>query len=370
MQEVDVMSNHLFNPNLIDFTQEPLFLGEGRNISRLDLSIESHISKMTADAIGKLWFSGDFSPSKDGKDYIANDPSLNILFMKNLKFQTLLDSLAARSVAEVFIPITTNPQLASWWFQHAFFEENIHSQSYADILKGLPVDAKSIFDDIMVNPAIIARAKSIVACFEDTVTHNAKMILNTPDYSRELHKVSIVKSLIALNILEAVLFKSSFLTSFAFKENGIYSVTADIISKIAQDESGHYAMTINLINRLRKDPSWAYIFVEHSETIDQLYKDAITADFDWIDYCYSNDVQLLGVNNKVLKQYVTANLYSVMTSIGQPPIVDKLDNPCKWANKYTRPSSIQTAQKEKTSGNYLLGIVKRDMTSAMWETLP
>ena len=363
------MSTHLFNPNPIDFAQTPLFLGEGRNISRLDLSIEPHISKMTSDAIGKLWFSGDFSPSKDGKDYISSAPALNVLYMKNLKFQTLLDSLAARSVAEVFIPITTNPQLASWWFQHAFFEENIHSQSYADILKGLPVDAKAIFDDIMVNPAILARAKSVVACFEDTVQHNARMILQTSDYNIEAHKVSIVMSLIALNILEAVLFKSSFLTSFAFKENGLYSVTADIISKIAQDESMHYAMTISLINRLRKDPAWAYIFVEHSLTIDQLYRDAIEADYDWIDYCYTDEVQLLGVNNKVLKQYVTANLYSVMTSIGQTPIVDKLDNPCKWASKYTRPSSIQTAQKEKTSGNYLLGIVKRDMTKEKWSAL-
>lgn len=376
------MSQHLFNPNPIDFQAEPLFLGTGRNIARLDLALEPGISKATADAIGKLWFSGDFSPSKDAKDHIACGPELNTLFMKNLKFQTLLDSLAARSVAEVFIPITTNPQLANWWTQHIFFEENIHSQSYADILKGLPVDAKAIFDDIMINPAILARAESIVACFEDTVNWNSLMVVKDSEtlpkdivihaintYDEEAHKVSIVMSLFALNILEAVLFKSSFLTSFAFKENGLYSVTADIVSKIAQDEAGHYAMTINLLNRLRKDPAWAYIFTENSAQIDQLYRDALEADFDWIDYCYTDDVQLLGVNNKVLKQYVTANLHSVMTSVQQPPIVDKLDNPCKWANKYTRPSSIQTAQKEKTSGNYLLGIVKKDMTKEKWENL-
>lgn len=361
--------NHLFNPNPIDFTYQPLFLGEGRNISRLDLSIEPHISKSTADALGKLWFSGDFSPSKDGKDYIASAPSLQILYMKNIKFQTLLDSLAARSVAEVFIPVTTNPQLSSWWFQHAFFEENIHSQSYADILKGLPVDAKAIFDDIMVNPAILKRAESIIACFEDTVQHNARMILQTADYDIAAHKVSIVKSLFALNILEAVLFKSSFLTSFAFKENGLFSVTADIISKIAIDEVGHYAMTINLLNRLRKDPAWAYIFIEFSTEISQLYRDALEADFEWIDYCYTNDVQLLGVNNRVLKQYVTANLHSVMTSVGQQPIVEKLDNPCKWASKYTRPSNFQTANKEKTSGGYLLGVVHCNMSHADWSSL-
>lgn len=363
------MSNHLFNTQPIDFTKQPLFLGEGRNISRLDLSIEPHISKSTADALGKLWFSGDFSPSKDAKSYIECVVKAQRLYMKNLKFQTLLDSVAARSVAEVFLPVTTNPQLEAWWYQHAFFENNIHSQSYADILKGLPVDARAIFDDIMVNPNILKRAESIISCFENTVQHNARMILGI-DYDREVHKASIVLSLFALNILEAVLFKSSFLTSFAFKENGLFSVTADIISKIAIDEAGHYAMTINLINRLRKDPDWAYIFVENEAVINNLYRTALEADYEWIEYLFEDDVRLLGINEAVLKQYVTANLHSVMVSVGQTPIIDKVPNPCTWASKYTKPSNVQTAQKEKTSGNYLLGVVNTDIPTDFWENLP
>ena len=367
------MSNQLFNNNPIEFMEEPLFLGTGRNISRLDLQLEPQIAKASADALGKLWFAGDFSPSKDAKDYIACAPELNSLFMENLKFQTLLDSLAARSVAEVFLPITTNPQLESWWYQHAFFENNIHSQSYADILKGQPVDAKVIFDDIMINPSILARAESIVNCFEDTVKRNAKMVLYNSgeaiEYSIKDHKKSIVLSLFALNILEAVLFKSSFLTSFAFKENGLYSVSADIISKISQDESGHYAMTINLINRLRKDPEWAYIFHENNDEINSLYRDAIQADYKWIEHLFRDDAKLLGINEAVLKQYVTANLHSVMLSVKQPPIIEKVDNPCKWATKYNKPSNVKTAQKEKTSGNYLLGIVTKDTDAEFWKEL-
>lgn len=254
-------------------------------------------------------------------------------------------------------------------YQHAFFENCIHSQSYADILKGLPVDAKAIFDDIMINQDILKRGESIIACFEDTVQHNSRMILQTLDYNREAHKRSIVMSLFALNILEAVLFKSSFLTSYAFKENGMYSVTADMISKINQDEVMHYAMTIFLINRLRKDPEWAYIFHEYSDQIDSLYRTAIQADHAWIEHLFEEDVRLLGINEVIMKQYVTNNLHSVMTLVGQKPIVDKVDNPCTWAAKYTRPSNIQTAQKEKTSGNYLLGVVECDTTPEFWSTL-
>ena len=365
----NIMSNHLFHNNPIDFTRnEPLFLGTGRNIVRLDLSIEPGITKMHNDALGRLWFSGDFSYSKDAKDHVTCTKEVNELFMKNLKFQTLLDSLAARSVAEVFIPITTNPMLENWWYSHAFFESCIHSQTYADILKGLPVDAKAIFDDIMVNDNILKRASSIVACFEDTVVHNAHMIIGK-DYSIEAHKKSIVMSLFALNILEAVLFKSSFLTSFAFKENGLYSVTADAITKINLDEIGHYGMTVNLINRLRKDPEWAYIFKDYSDEIDALYSDALQADFMWIEYLFEDNVRLLGINEAVLKQYVTYNLHSVMTSVKQTPTVDKVSNPCVWATKYSKPSSIQTAQKEKTSGNYLLGVVDTNVSTEQWQNM-
>ena len=303
--------------------------------------------------------------------------------MKNLKFQTLLDSVAARSVLEVFLPITTSPQLEAWWIQHGFFECNIHSQSYADILKALPVDAKAIFDDIMINENIIKRADSIIEKFEHTVELNSLKIakdaqslskdvrdLLNDKYDVEEHKVSMILSLFALNILEAVLFKSSFLTSFAFKENGLYSVTADIISKIAQDESGHYAMTINLINRYRKDPDYAHIFHEYSDTIDSMYRTAIEADYEWIEHLFEEDARLLGINEKIMKQYVTSNIHSVMTSVGQPPIVEKLPNPCVWANKYSRPSNVQTAQKEKTSGNYLLGVVDTNIPIDFWNKLP
>ena len=106
--------NHLFNTENINFAEEPLFLGTGRNIARLDLNIEQHIQKQTDNALGLLWFAQDFSYKDDAKDFSNMEKKQQILFLKNLKFQTLLDSVAARSVAEVFIPITTNPQLESW----------------------------------------------------------------------------------------------------------------------------------------------------------------------------------------------------------------------------------------------------------------
>ena len=362
-------SNHLFNPEPIDFAGEPLFLGKGRNISRLDLNIEQGIQKQTDDALGKIWFANDFTYMEDAKDYTTMGVPLGTLYLKNLKFQTLLDSLAARSVAEVFIPITTNPQLESWWYQHAFFENNIHSKTYAEIIKVMPLDAKVVFDDIMVNPAILSRAKDVIAIFNETVTYNAKMVLQTVDYNFEAHQISIAKSLYALNILEFILFKSSFLTSFAFKENGLMTATGDAIKKIQLDEMGHGAMTTNLINRLRKDPAWAHVFHGLRDWAHSTYYKVIEADYAWVDYLYEEDVQLLGVNAKVTKQYINHNAKIVMTSVGlTPPVIDVF-NPCIWANKYTKSSNVQTAQKEKDNANYLLGKLNMDISPTFWSEL-
>jgi ribonucleoside-diphosphate reductase beta chain len=360
--------NHLLNENHIEFSEEPLFLGSGRNIARLELNIEQHIQKAKENAIGLMWFAGDFSYIEDGKDYAAMEPKLQVLYLYNLKFQQMADSMAARSVSECFIPCTTNPQLESWWYQHAFFENCIHSQTYAEIIKALPVDAKAIFDTIMIDEHIVARSRTLMPHFEALVQQNSRMILNH-NYNRENHKRAIIMALYSLNILEAMLFKSSFLTTFAFKENGLMNASGDAVKKIQLDEIGHFSMTVNLLNRLRSDPEWAHLFAELEPMTLNLYQAAITADYKWIDRLFEDKVILLGIGDDVLKQFVDYNAKVVMTSIGLKPFKDDVFNPCTWANKYSKSSNVQTAQKEKNNANYLLGKLNTNIPTNFWKGL-
>lgn len=358
----------VFDDKQINFEGEPWFLGAGRNVLRLDLNIEQHIQKMTDNAIGLMWFKQDYSYKSDAVDYSTMSPKLQVLFLKNLKFQTLWDSVASRTVSEVFLPVTTNPQLETWWTQHAFFEANIHSATYAEIIKALPVDAKEVFDDIMVNDHILRRAKPIVEIFDNTVMWNARKTLDI-GYDLFEHKKSIFKSLYALNILEAMLFKTSFLTSFAFKENGMMDTTGIAIGKINLDEINHYGMTVHLIKGLLNSPDWIHAFKAVEEEIYELYAGVVEADGEWADYLFIDKPQLLGLNATVLKEYVSYNMRIVMSATGlTPPENAATKDPCIWARAYSKPSSIQTAQKEKDNANYLLGKLNKHIPSELWET--
>lgn len=362
----------VFNKENIDFTQEPLFLGRGRNVARLDLNIEQDIQKKVDKALGLMWFKNDYSYKKDGEDYAKLQDPLKKLYLKNLKFQTLADSIAARSVIETFGPITTNPQLEVWWFQHSFYEGVVHSPTYAEILKALPVDAKQVFDDIMINPNILKRVSGIVECFDHTIALTCEKTLGLPSYDEEAHKRSIVLSLYALNILEAMLFKSSFITTFAFNENGVMESTAKAVKKIQLDEIGHYQMSTYLIKRHLENPEWVKAFADVQEQALGMYKDAIQADYQWVDeYLFpkGEEINLLGINATILKQYIDYNAYNVMTQVKLPPVVKKVPNSCVWADKYAKLSNTQVAMKETDSSNYLLGKVDPHMGEDDWGSL-
>ena len=364
--------NMIFDNKVIDFESEPLMLGTGVNVVRLDMNLDPFLERLFDRALGLMWFKNDFSYADDGACYNNLPQELKDLFLKNLKFQTLLDSIAARTVAEVFIPISTNGQNETWLYLHSFFEGAIHSPTYAEIVKALPLDAKKIFDDIMINSNIIDRGRDITDVFNETVKYNSRMILKDEidvEYNVDEHKKLIVLSLYALNILEAMLFQSSFLVSFAFKENGMMNATGDAITKISLDEKQHYAYTVYMINKHKKDPEWTHIFNEVEDKVIDLYSRAIKADYLWIDYVFEDGAKLLGISNQILKHFVDYNAYKVMSAIGLKPLTNKSDNPCSWADKYTKIDNIQTAQKEKEGISYKLGIIDTTMTNNDWKDL-
>ena len=359
----------LYEKDTIDFREEPLFLGSGRNVARLDLNIEKWIQSMIDKGQGLSWFKHDFSYAKDARDFSQMAPALQQLFLKNLKFQTALDSLATRTVTEVFKPITTNPQLEAWWVNHGY-QESIHSDSYAELIKALPINSSKVFDEITVSPEIIARVEAIISRFDNTVMFNAKRTLQTEDYDVEGHKASIILSLHAIHILEAGLFQTSFITTFGFGENKVMESASKTMGKISKDEINHKAMVQYLIKRHKKIPEWKYLFEGMKDTIIDMYKQAYEADLLWIDYLFEDNARLLGLNADVLKEYARYNMYQAMKAVGLEPVVSKVEvNPCSWANKYTNTSNTQTALNETDGSNYLLGIVDKNMAEDDYKAL-
>jgi ribonucleoside-diphosphate reductase beta chain len=162
------MAYQTFNRNKFDALKQPMFFGENVNVSRYDVQKHAAFENLIEKHLSFFWRPEEVDVSKDRADWQSLSESEKHIFISNLKYQTLLDSMAARSVNAVFLPLVSLPELETWVETWAF-GETIHSRSYTHILRNLFTNPGEVFDDIMVNPAILKRAESIAFYFDDVI---------------------------------------------------------------------------------------------------------------------------------------------------------------------------------------------------------
>ena len=179
------------------------------------------------------------------------------IFISNLKYQTLLDSIQGRSPNVAFLPLVSLPELETWIETWAF-SETIHSRSYTHIIRNIVPDPSVIFDDIVSNENIRLRAADI-AYYDDLIGPSmlyAQLGVGEHVINGKTHRISEYElkkktylCLMSVNILEAIRFTSASL--FAFAERKLMEGNAKIIRLIARDEALHLTGTQHLLNIMR-----------------------------------------------------------------------------------------------------------------------
>ena len=281
------MSYTTFNQTPNNALLEPMFLGNSVNVARYDQQRYMAFEKLIEKQLSFFWRPEEIDVSKDRADWQSLTESEKHIFISNLKYQTLLDSMAARSVNAVLLPLVSLPEVETWVETWAF-SETIHSRSYTHILRNLFTDPSEVFDDIMVNPAILKRASSIAQYF-DAVIITTQLLQsqgpgsyevdgNTIEVSERKLKERLFLAICSVNALEAIRFYVSFACSFAFAERELLEGNAKIIKLIARDEALHLTGTQHMLNNWmsgRDDPEMQEIATTLREEGKQIFMDVV-----------------------------------------------------------------------------------------------
>ena len=99
--------------------------------------------------------------------------------------------------------------------------------------------------------------------------------------------------------------------------------SAKIISLIARDENQHLAITQNILNNWKKgdDPEMVEIAEEQKDWLIQTFQEAVNQEKQWAEYLFK-DGSMIGLNEKLLCQYVEWVANRRMKSIGLEPMYD------------------------------------------------
>ena len=368
------MSYTTFNQTPNNALLEPMFLGNSVNVARYDQQRYAAFEKLIEKQLSFFWRPEEIDVSKDRADWQGLTESEKHIFISNLKYQTLLDSIAARSMNAILLPIVSLPEVETWVETWAF-SETIHSRSYTHILRNLFTDPSEVFDDIMINPAILKRASSIAHYFDDVVITTQLLqsqgpgIYDVDGKSIEVNerklKERLFLAICSVNALEAIRFYVSFACSFAFAERELLEGNAKIIKLISRDEALHLTGTQHMLNNWmsgKDDPEMKEVALELRDQGKQIFMDVVDQEKEWADYLFK-DGSMIGLNAAILKQYIEYISNQRLTAIGFEAPFDIKSNPLPWMNAYLVSDNVQVAPQETEISSYLVGQVDSSVSS-------
>ena len=361
-----MMQYSTFSRNPNNALLEPMFLGQSVNVARYDQQKYKTFEDLIEKQISFFWRPEEVDVSKDRRDFMSLPEHEKHIFLSNLKYQTLLDSIQGRSPNVALLPLVSIPELETWIETWSFFE-TIHSRSYTHIIRNVVNDPSEVFDDIVVNKHIIARAEKIAVYYDDLIEYSqyyqlfgeGKHTINGKEIEislRELKK-KLYMCLMCVNILEAIRFYVSFACSFAFAERKLMEGNAKIIRLIARDEALHLVSTQNILNIFasgQEGNEWKEIAEECNLDAFNLFYEAAEQEKEWADYLFK-DGSMIGLNKDILCQYVEFITNQRLKAIGLPTMFEIHQNPIPWINAHLSSDTVQVAPQETEMSSYLTG---------------
>ncbi|WP_432472463.1 class Ia ribonucleoside-diphosphate reductase subunit beta [Amphritea sp. HPY] len=361
-----------FDPTFNDATKEPMFFGHNVNVARYDKQKYPILEKLIEKQLSFFWRPEEVDLSTDRKDFMVMPEHEKHIFLSNLKYQTLLDSVQGRSPNIAFLPVVSLPELETW-LETWSFSETIHSRSYTHIIRNIMTEPAEVFDEIVTNEEIVKRAKSVTKLYDEFIElMNIYMIQGpgqhtidgkTYDVSMRNLKTKLYLTMVSVNVLEAIRFYVSFACSFAFAERAIMEGNAKIIKLIARDEALHLTGTqfmLNVLSSGADDPEFKEIAKECEPEVYEIFREAAEQEKEWAEYLFK-DGSMIGLNARILADYVEYITNVRMKALNLEPIFPEQQNPLPWMNAWLVSDNVQVAPQEAEISSYLVGAIDNEV---------
>ena len=370
----DIKGMTVFNPNKVDFKKQTMFFGQPLGVQRYDQYKYPVFDKLTQQQLGYFWRPEEVSLQKDRSDYATLRPEQKHIFTSNLKYQILLDSVQGRGPSMAFLPYCSLPELEACMEVWGFMEM-IHSRSYTHIIKNVYPDPTEVFDTILDNEKIIERAESVTKAYDEFIRYAQDYGQSNswkPDmyghpnseWTRKDLKRHLYRAVTNVNILEGIRFYVSFACTFAFGELKLMEGSAKIVSLIARDENQHLVLTQQILKKWQDgdDPDMIDIMKEEEEYVYDMFRKCVEEEKAWAEYLFK-DGSMIGLNDKLLHQYVEWIANKRMRAIGLKPIYDipLRNNPLPWTEHWISSKGLQVAPQETEVESYIVGGIKQDV---------
>lgn len=364
----------VFNTQQVDVLNEPMFFGSGLGLARYDIQRHKVFEELIEKSLSFFWRPEEVNLMLDSAQFNKLPRFQQDIFTNNLKYQSLLDSIQGRAPSAVLMALISDPSLDTWVATWTF-SETIHSRSYTHIMRNLYTDPSKVFDEIVLDEAIMKRAESIGKYYDDVLV-KTRLYQNALEEYHEFSegvkqaKYELMRSLYlclhVINALEAIRFYVSFACTFNFHKNmEIMEGNAKIMKFIARDEQLHLKGTQYIIRQLQSGTDgdeWVKIAKECEQEAVDIFMEVNSQEKEWAAHLFK-DGTCPGINTQSMCAFVDYLTVSRMKQCGLPcPITDApTKHPYPWIREYLNSDLVQAAPQEVEISSYLVAQIDNDV---------
>lgn len=364
----------VFNTQQVDVLNEPMFFGSGLGLARYDIQRHKVFEELIEKQLSFFWRPEEVNLMLDSAQFNKLPQFQQDIFTNNLKYQSLLDSIQGRAPSAVLMALISDPSLDTWVATWTF-SETIHSRSYTHIMRNLYTDPSKVFDEIVLDEAIMKRAESIGKYYDDVLV-KTRLYQNALEEYHEFSegvkqaKYELMRSLYlclhVINALEAIRFYVSFACTFNFHKNmEIMEGNAKIMKFIARDEQLHLKGTQYIIRQLQSGTDgdeWVQIAKECEQEAVDIFMEVNRQEKEWAAHLFK-DGTCPGINTQSMCAFVDYLTVSRMKQCGLPcPITDApTKHPYPWIREYLNSDLVQAAPQEVEISSYLVAQIDNDV---------
>lgn len=364
----------VFNTQQVDVLNEPMFFGSGLGLARYDIQRHKVFEELIEKQLSFFWRPEEVNLMLDSAQFNKLPQFQQDIFTNNLKYQSLLDSIQGRAPSAVLMALISDPSLDTWVATWTF-SETIHSRSYTHIMRNLYTDPSKVFDEIVLDEAIMKRAESIGKYYDDVLV-KTRLYRNALEEYHEFSegvkqaKYELMRSLYlclhVINALEAIRFYVSFACTFNFHKNmEIMEGNAKIMKFIARDEQLHLKGTQYIIRQLQSGTDgdeWVQIAKECEQEAVDIFMEVNRQEKEWAAHLFK-DGTCPGINTQSMCAFVDYLTVSRMKQCGLPcPITDApTKHPYPWIREYLNSDLVQAAPQEVEISSYLVAQIDNDV---------
>jgi len=334
-------------------TEFPIFFGEPVGLFDSFNVRYPQIEAADIEQQSLFWKAKEISMVQDAKDLMSLDDDLTEIFIRALSFQMASDSMASGSIAQLFLPICSNPQLESLISYHSM-TESTHAKSYGNMIATVFKDPNQLLERIRNDERMISRIEFIIINFKE---HN-QMLINLSCgivYTKDKMVKTLIKTITTLLALEGIMFLSSFASTFAVCEitNKLNGIDKEI-GLIFNDEVLHANNCMIMLKILSKEHP--EIWKEMVPEVEQILNSTVEAEEQWSKDLFKGTTIIVGFNSKLLSDYTKYLAESIYVRLGLNYKFKHItENPLTWIDPHIKQDLTQVAAQEAQLTNYMTG---------------